>query len=51
MALTRPYKDIAPKVPTGNLLSPRIMVSLLAQIVFQVLAQVTMFLVLQQQPW
>ena len=51
VALTEPYKEIAPKVPTGSLLSPRILISLIAQIFFQAVAQVVLYLVLKQQPW
>jgi len=51
VALTKAHTEIAPKVPTGNLLSPRILLSLLVHITFQVIAQVTMFLVLKAQSW
>jgi hypothetical protein len=51
VALTRPSAELARKPPTGSLLSPRILLSLLAQIALQAIAQAALYTALRRQPW
>ncbi|XP_044144582.1 probable cation-transporting ATPase 13A4 isoform X2 [Bufo gargarizans] len=51
MSLNHPSPKLAPYRPSGQLLSPPLLFSVLMQLVFAVIVQTTACLLLQQQPW
>ncbi|KAK0551268.1 hypothetical protein OC846_001097 [Tilletia horrida] len=51
MARTLPYPDIHPKRPTANLVSKKVLTSMLGQVVICAAAQLFTFLYTRAQPW
>lgn len=51
MSLNRPSPKLAPYRPSGQLLSPPLLLSIFMHLIFTVIVQTTAFLMLQQQPW
>ncbi|XP_075197641.1 putative cation-transporting ATPase 13A5, partial [Anomaloglossus baeobatrachus] len=51
MSLNRPAPKLAPYRPSGQLLSPPLLLSIFMHLTFSVIVQTTAFFLLQQQPW
>ena len=51
MALTSAYEAIVIRRPIGSLMSPRVIISLLGQIILQLIFQVIIFVILRTQSW
>ncbi|KAF9952017.1 hypothetical protein BGZ72_006571 [Mortierella alpina] len=51
MGRTEAYSILSPKRPTANLVSRKVLTSLIGQMVIQLCIQATMFFLVRQQPW
>lgn len=51
MGRTEAYPILSPKRPTANLVSRKVLTSLIGQIIIQGCIQATMFFLVRQQPW
>ncbi|KAG0002685.1 hypothetical protein BGZ80_010293 [Entomortierella chlamydospora] len=51
MGRTEAYPILSPKRPTANLISKKVLTSLLGQILIQGCFQATLFFIVRQQPW
>ncbi|XP_063775364.1 probable cation-transporting ATPase 13A4 [Pseudophryne corroboree] len=51
LSLTGPATKLARHRPSGHLLSPPLLLSILLHFIFTMVVQITAFLLLQQQPW
>ncbi|XP_073434739.1 probable cation-transporting ATPase 13A5 isoform X2 [Dendrobates tinctorius] len=51
MSLNHPAPKLAPYRPSGQLLSPPLLLSIFMHLIFSVIVQATAFFLLQQQPW
>ena len=51
MGRTEPYPLLNPKRPTANLVSKKVLTSLIGQIMIQSLFQAALFLIIRHQPW